>query len=149
MFAHLGLESATVPAGDGRDPERTIPRSTVLGIAIAAVLYVLGTIVVMGLVPRQDLVHSVAPFSDAARILWGRGGEIAISVAVVLSSIGALNGWTLLMGQVPMAAARDGLFPPIFGALGWNVPAIGIVVSALLATVPWCSGCRVPSFAAF
>jgi amino acid transporter len=135
MFAYLGLESATVPAGDVRDPERTIPRSTVLGIAIAAVLYVLGTVVVMGLVPRQQLVNSVAPFSDAARILWGRPGEIAISIAVVLSSIGALNGWTLLMGQVPMAAARDGLFPPIFSAMSSKgVPAAGIIVSALLAT---------------
>ena len=113
MFAYLGLESATVPAGDVRDPERTIPRSTVLGIAIAATLYVLGTVVVMGLVPREELVHSLAPFSDAARMMWGRSGEIAISIAVVLSSIGALNGWTLLMGQVPMAAARDGLFPPV------------------------------------
>ena len=135
MFAYLGLESATVPAGDVRDPERTIPRSTVLGIAIAAALYILGTVVVMGLVPRQQLVNSVAPFSDAARILWGRPGEIAISIAVVLSSIGALNGWTLLMGQVPMAAAQDRLFPQIFGAKSVRgVPATGIVVSALLAT---------------
>ena len=114
MFAYLGLESATVPAGDVRDPERTIPRSTVLGIAIAAALYILGTVVVMGLVPRQQLVNSVAPFSDAARILWGRPGEIAISIAVVLSSIGALNGWTLLMGQVPMAAAQDRLLSSDF-----------------------------------
>ncbi|WP_442579351.1 amino acid permease [Mesorhizobium sp. ASY16-5R] len=136
MFAYLGLESATVPAGDVRDPERTISRSTVLGIGIAAALYVLGTIVVMGLLPREQLVGSVAPFSDAANVMWGRGGEIAVSIAVVLSSIGALNGWTLLMGQVPMAAARDGLFPPLFGKLSSrNVPATGIVVSATLATV--------------
>jgi APA family basic amino acid/polyamine antiporter len=136
MFAYLGLESATVPAGDVRDPDRTIPRSTVLGIGIAAGLYVLGTIVVMGLVPRHELVTSVAPFSDAARLMWGPAGEIAVSVAVVLSSIGALNGWTLLMGQVPMAAARDGLFPPLFAKLSSrNVPATGIVVSAVLATV--------------
>ena len=136
MFAYLGLELATVPAGDVRDPERTIPRSTVLGIAIAATLYVLGTIVVMGLVPRNELVRSVAPMSDAAGIMWGRPGEIAISIAVVLSSIGALNGWTLLMGQVPMAAARDGLFPALFGKLSArNVPAVGIIVSAILATL--------------
>ena len=114
MFAYLGLESATVPAGDVKDPERTIPRSTILGISIAMLLYVLGTIAVMGIVPREQLVKSVAPFSDAAQILWGPWGATAISIAVILSSIGALNGWTLLMGQVPMAAARDGLFPPIF-----------------------------------
>ncbi|RVJ61722.1 amino acid permease [Sinorhizobium medicae] len=136
MFAYLGLESATVPAGDVRDAERTIPRSTVLGISIAVTLYVLGTIVVMGLVPREELVHSVAPFSEAARRMWGPAGELAISLAVVLSSIGALNGWTLLMGQVPMAAARDGLFPPLFSRLSArNVPATGIVVSATLATI--------------
>ena len=135
MFAYLGLESATVPAGDVRDPERTIPRSTIFGISIAATLYVLGTVVVMGLVPREELVHSVAPFSDAARIMWGRWGEIAISLAVALSSVGALNGWTLLMGQVPMAAAHDGLFPQVFSKLSErNVPAHGIVISALLAT---------------
>src|SRR5215470_10506012 len=74
MFAFLGLESATVPAGDVRDAERTIPRSTVLGIGIATLLYVLGTIAVFGLVPRDQLIHSVAPFSDAARVLWGQWG---------------------------------------------------------------------------
>lgn len=136
MFAYLGLESATVPAGDVRDAERTIPRSTVLGISIAATLYVFGSIVVIGLVPREELVNSVAPFSKAAGIMWGRSGELAISLAIVVSSIGALNGWTLLMGQVPMAAAQDGLFPPLFSKLsGRNVPAIGIIVSALLATL--------------
>ncbi len=135
MFAFLGLESATVPAGDVRDPERTIPRSTVLGIVIATTLYVLGTIVVMGVLPRERLTSSLAPFSDAAGAMWGPVGEWAIAIAVVLSSIGALNGWTLLMGQVPMAAARDGLFPSIFGKLSSRgVPAIGITVSALFAT---------------
>ena len=135
MFAYLGLESATVPAGDVRNAHRTIPRSTILGISVAAGLYVLGTIAVLGIVPREQLIGSVAPFSDAARIMWGNFGAVAISLAVILSSIGALNGWTLLMGQVPMAAAQDGLFPAIFGrASKRGVPAAGIVISAALAT---------------
>jgi basic amino acid/polyamine antiporter, APA family len=81
-------------------------------------------------------VHSVAPFSDAAEVLWGKWGAMAISMAVMLSAIGALNGWTLLMGQVPMAASRDDLFPHPFGQLSPNgVPAIGITISAILATM--------------
>ncbi len=75
MFAYLGLESATVPAGDVRDPERTIPRSTMLGIGIAAALYVLGTIVVLGVVPREQLVKSTAPFADAAASHVGTVGR--------------------------------------------------------------------------
>jgi arginine:agmatine antiporter len=136
MFAYLGMESATVPAGDVRDPARTIPRSTVLGIVIAAVFYVVGTVVVFGLVPHGQLKASVSPFSDAARVLWGPWGGTLIALAIVLSSIGALNGWTLTMGQVPMAAARDGLFPKVFARVSRRgVPALGIVISAGLATV--------------
>lgn len=136
MFAYLGLESATVPAGDVRDPRRTISRSTILGIGTAAFLYVLGTVVVMGVVPRAELVVSVAPFQDAARIMWGSWAAYAVSFGVILSSIGALNGWTLLMGQVPMAAAQDGLFPAAFGRLSpRGVPAFSIVLSAGLASV--------------
>jgi len=135
MFSYLGMESATVPAGDVRDAARTIPRSTVLGIVISASFYVIGTVVVFGLVPHEQLMASVSPFSDAARVLWGPWGGTIIAVAIALSSIGALNGWTLTMGQVPMAAARDGLFPQVFANLsGRGVPAIGIVISATLAT---------------
>ncbi len=135
MFAFMGMESATVPAGDVRDPARTIARSTVLGIAIAAALYILGTVVVMGVVPRQQLAGSTAPFSDAARLMWGDWAATAVSVAVIVSSIGSLNGWTLLMSQVPMAAAQDNLFPRIFGRVSKRgVPAAGMVVSASLAT---------------
>ena len=135
MFAYLGLESATVPAGDVQDPRRTIPRATVLGILVTALLYVLGTVVVLGVVPRDQLVNSVAPFSDAAHAMWGGWAAVLVAVAVMVSSIGALNGWTLLMGQVPMAAARDHLFPEVFGRLSsHHVPAIGIMLSSALAT---------------
>jgi arginine:agmatine antiporter len=135
MFAYLGLESATVPAGDVENAARTIPRATILGIAVAALLYVLGTVAVLGILPREQLAGSIAPFSDAARVMWGETGALAISLAIVLSSLGALNGWTLMMGQVPMAASRDGLFPASFGRLSRRgVPALGMVISASFAT---------------
>ena len=88
---------------------------------------------------------------DAARIMWGSVGAGAVSLAVIISSIGALNGWTLLMGQVPMAAARDGLFPPVFGRLsGRGVPAVSIVISAGLATaLVLVQAAGTPGFSAF
>ncbi len=136
MFAFLGLESATVPAGHVIDPTRTIPRATVLGTLIAASVYILGTTVVIGVIPRETLMLSSAPFADAARVMWGDWAAIVIAVAAIISSLGALNGWTLMLSQVPMAAARDGAMPSIFARLSaQGVPAHGILISVTLATL--------------
>ncbi|HXK22132.1 MAG TPA: amino acid permease [Myxococcota bacterium] len=136
MFAFLGIESATVPAGDVIDPERTIPRATILGTIASALIYLLGTAVVMGVIPRELLMKSSAPFADAAQAMWGPGAEKVISIAAIISSIGALNGWTLMLSQVPMAAARDGAMPAIFGELSpRGVPARGLLISVTLSTL--------------
>jgi arginine:agmatine antiporter len=67
--------------------------------------------------------------------MWGHWAGGLIAVAALVSSLGALNGWTLLMGQVPMAAAGDRLFPSIFARRSSRgVPAIAIIISASLAT---------------
>ena len=136
MFAFLGIESATVPAGDVIDPRRTIPRATVLGTLGAALIYILGTTVVMGVIPREKLVRSTAPFADAASAMWGEWAGVVIALAAIVSSLGPLNGWTLMLGQVPMAAAADGAMPGVFGRVSARgVPARGLVISVGLATL--------------
>ncbi|HTO69747.1 MAG TPA: amino acid permease [Myxococcota bacterium] len=136
MFAFLGIESATVPAGDVIDPRRTIPRATVLGTLVSAAIYILGTAVVMGVLPREALGHSSAPFADAARAMWGEWAATVIALAAIVSSLGALNGWTLMLSQVPMAAARDGAMPPIFARVSSRgVAAQGLAVSVALSTL--------------
>ena len=135
LWAFLGLESATIPAESVQNPERTIPRATVLGTGLAALVYILATAGVMGIVPAGELVQSTAPFADAATRIWGgwAGGLVAMGAAI--SAFGALNGWILLQGQMPLAAARDGLFPAIFGRVSRRgTPVAGMVVSSALAT---------------
>ena len=106
MFAYLGL-FATVPADDVENAATNNPASTILGISIAAAfLYVLGTAAVMAWCHASSW-NRVALFSDAASLMWvGKSSFLA----VILSSIGALNGWTLLMGQVPMVVAHESFF---------------------------------------
>jgi APA family basic amino acid/polyamine antiporter len=136
LWAFLGLESATIPADDVRDPHRTIPRATVLGTAGAALVYVLGTVAVMGIVPPAGLAASNAPFADAARAVWGNWAGYAVGAGAAISCFGALNGWILLQGQIPLAAARDGLFPRPFGRTSSRgTPAAGIVMSSVLVTL--------------
>jgi basic amino acid/polyamine antiporter, APA family len=135
LWAFLGLECATIPAGSVRDPARTIPLATVVGTVVTAIIYVVSTVGVMSLVAPDALATSTAPFADAAgQLLGGVGGQLVAAGAAV-SCFGALNGWTLMAAQLPMAAAADGLFPPLFARLSSRgTPARGMMVAGMLAT---------------
>lgn len=136
LWAFLGLESGTVPAGDVRDAARTIPRATVLGVVIASLLYVAATVAVMGMVPREVLASSSAPFAEAARTLWGPHAGTLVAAGAFISCFGALNGWILVASQVPAAIARRRLFPAFFARLsGRGTPALGLALSGVLSSI--------------
>ncbi len=136
LFAFLGLESATVPAGNVDNPQRTIPRATILGTIIAAVIYIAGTVAVMGIIPIGSLAGSNAPFADAAAKIWGPWAGYAVAAGAAISCFGALNGWILLQGQMPFAVARDRLFPKSFARLSKRgTPVVGLVVSSVLVSL--------------
>jgi APA family basic amino acid/polyamine antiporter len=134
LWAYLGLESATVPSGSVRDPERTIARATILGVLIAAVVYIAVTTVAIGVVEPAALGKSTAPLADVARVLWGPAGGILVALGAIISTFGTLNGFTLLTGQVPYGAALDRVFPERMGHLSrFGTPANALVFSNVLA----------------
>src|SRR3954466_4924187 len=116
LWAYMGIESAAVSAGVIENPSRNIPLATIIGLVLAAVVYILSSTVIMGILPAAELQNSHAPFADLARIALGPIAAIVISVCAVLKSIGSLGGWMLLVGQSAKAAADDGMFPRVFGA---------------------------------
>jgi len=135
LFALLGVECATIPADDVEDPERTIPRATLIGTTLSAAIYVVSTVGLMSLVAPDALSRSTAPFAEAARLLGGNTFAAAIAIGAAISCFGALNGWILIVGQVPLAAARDGLFPAVFARMSSrDTPAAGMIVGAILTT---------------
>jgi APA family basic amino acid/polyamine antiporter len=136
FWSFLGIESATVPAGYVKDPAKTIPRATLLGILITSLVYILSTTVIMGIMPLSRLGHSSAPYAEAAGLLWGSWASYALAIGAVISCLGALNGLMMMAGQVPMAVAQDGLFPRIFGRVSrQGVPVFALVLSSTLASL--------------
>lgn len=132
LWAFLGLESATVPADNIKDPKRTIPRATLAGTSVAALIYILSTVSVMGILSPADLAQSNAPFADAAARLFGSAAGYVVAGAGAIACIGALNGWILLQGQMPRAAALDNLFPRRFRALSkTGAPFQGTIISSV------------------
>jgi APA family basic amino acid/polyamine antiporter len=136
LWAFIGLESATVPAEEVKDPEKTIPRATMLGTAITTLVYIVATVAIMGIMPTSELAQSSSPFADAAGQIFGGGWDKAIAGVAMIATFGALNGWILIQGRVPLAAAEDGLFPKQFARVHGEraTPVFGLVVSSVLVT---------------
>jgi len=136
LWAFLGFESASIPADNVVRPERTIPRATVLGTIITAVIYIASTVAIMGIVPPDTLSASSAPFADAGRMIWGSWAGYLMGIGAIISCFGALNGWILVQGQIPMAMARDGLFPALFAKTRPDgTPAVAIIVSSAFVSL--------------
>jgi basic amino acid/polyamine antiporter, APA family len=136
VFSYLGVETAAVAAGKVRDPDRNVPKSSVFGTLACAVVYLLSLFVVFGVVSNKDLQSSSAPFATAVNTMFGGSwAGYVMAVAVVISGFGALNGWTMICAEMPLAAAKDGLFPEQFGRMSSRgVPAFGIIASTVLAS---------------
>ena len=135
LWAFIGLESATIPAEEANNP-RDVAKATLIGTSLAALVYILSTVAILGLIPANELKNSQAPFADAAQLLFGSKASLLIALSAIMSCAGALNGWIMLQAQIPMAAARDGLFPAIFAQRNKSgTPIAGLVISSLLATL--------------
>lgn len=138
LFSFIGVETASIAAGKVKDPARNVGRASIIGTAAAALLYVLVTAAVMGLVPADQLVDNGAPFVVAFEAMFGSAAWVGklVALVAVISGIGALNGWTMVTAEMPYVAAKEKLF---FGAFGkrtaTGIPWFGIVVSTIVASV--------------
>ena len=137
LFSYLGVEVASVAAGKVRDPDKNVPKSTVLGTLACAVVYLLSLVAVFGIVPNGELQKATAPFSTAVNSMFGgTWAGYVMAIVVIISGFGALNGWTMICAEMPLAAAKDGLFPLRFNRISKRgVPAYGIIASTVLASI--------------
>jgi APA family basic amino acid/polyamine antiporter len=137
LFSYLGVETASVAAAKVRNPDVNVPKSTIYGTLATAAVYLLSMIAVFGSTPSAVLGESAAPYSTAADTMTGgTWAGWVVAACVIVSGFGALNGWTMICAEMPLAAAQDGLFPKAFGRLSARgVPAFGIISSTLLASI--------------
>ena len=116
LFSFIGVEAAAITAKRVRDPRRNVARASTIGTALSAMLYVLVTAAVMGLVAHHTLVSTGSPFVNAIDSIFPHSAWAGKTIAAlaVISGIGALNGWTLIVTETSRAIAQDDLFPRPF-----------------------------------
>jgi amino acid transporter len=129
MFAFAGLESALIPAGEMRDPQRHVPFSLIAGMSVVAALYICVQAVCIGLVP--DLAHASRPLSDAAGRIIGRAGESAVAAAALISIAGVMNAIVFASPRILFAMAENGELPRVFCS---THPRFRTPVAAIVAT---------------
>ncbi len=133
----MGTETVTVPAEEIQGSGQTIRMSAYVGFSIIAVLYLVFNFAVVWGLPSSELAGSSTPIAIAARRFLGPWGETMVVLGAMISAMGVLNGWILVSGRLPYAAARDGLAPPSLARINerTGTPIAALVVSSLVPAV--------------
>ena len=136
LWAMLGFESASIPQGKVDRPDVTIPRATMMGTLLVGAIYIVTCSAIILMLPAEQVAQSNAPFADFIERYWGRGPALLIGLFAAISAIGALNGWVLIQGELPLSMARQGSFPRWFGITDRNdTPARGLILSSVLVSI--------------
>ena len=114
MWSFVGIETATVPADNVINPQKTIPKVLIASVLTILALYLMVSISIAAIVPANELINSSAPFALAATKILGITGGTIISIGALISTLGSLNANTITAGNLSLAAARDGLLPKKF-----------------------------------
>lgn len=135
LFAMLGIESASVPAARVDNPGHTIPRATMTGTVLTAIIYIVVSTVPLLLLHQQELADASAPFALLMERFGAAGSGRWLALFVVISGLGALNGWTLLVGELTRTMASSGVLPAVFARNNRHgAPMVALLVTGVLAS---------------
>jgi arginine:agmatine antiporter len=148
FWAFVGLETGAMVAGVVKNPDRNVPIATLGGILIAGVVYLVSSVLMMGIVPAQEMAASSAPFALVAGRMFGEWAIPLIAAAAALKATGTLGGWMLVTGESGARAAQRGFLPAVFGRLrangaaGWGlfIIALSMTAFAFLTVAPTVGG---------
>lgn len=136
LWSFMGVESAAVNSKLVRNPEKTIPMATMLGVSVSAIVYFLSCTVISGLFPASVVAHSSSPFSLVLEYMLGTWASHIATIIIAFASLVALSSWMMLLAQAAVRAANDGTLPKIFAKQNDNeVPVAGLLIIALMMSV--------------
>ena len=136
LWAFLGLESACANADAVENPEKNVPIAVLGGTLGAAVIYIVSTNVIAGIVPNLELANSTAPFGLAFAHMFNETIGKVIMGLMVMSCFGSLLGWQFTIAQVFKSSAEEGYFPAFFKKVtSKDAPIVGMVTITALQTL--------------
>jgi amino acid transporter len=130
VYAFTGFEMATIPAGEVRDPQKSLPRALLIAIVVVAILYIMIQVVCVGTLP--GLAESQKPLADSGTQFLGAAGGAIISAGAIISITGNLNILLLSGSRLPFAMAEQRQLPAFIGSIHrrFFTPYISILLTA-------------------
>ena len=144
LWAYDGWIGVTNMAAEMKDPKKNLPKVISIGIIFVIIVYALFNIVLFNALPAQQLATSATPGADAAVALFGEGGATFLTIGIMVSVFGALNGYLMTAARVPQAMAERKQLP-LSGILSkvhpkFETPANALIMQSILAVVYILSG---------
>jgi len=133
--SYIGISKVISLSEEIKDPERNIPLGVFLALGLTLVVYVLVTVVMVGVIPMEELKGALTPAALAAEKFSGKLGVIFISSAALLSFISVANAGTMSASRYPLAMSRDHLLPPWFRNLSKNGTPLTAVISTVIIVI--------------
>jgi APA family basic amino acid/polyamine antiporter len=137
FWAYAGFEIGTLPAGEVKDPQQTIPRAIIFGMAVCALFYISTNFVVYGVVNWTVLATSTTPLILAGAALIGVAGAAIMLIGALFSVTGSDESGMLGTARLSYAMSIDGLFPGIFTRIHpkYGTPVIALGIQGAIAFV--------------
>jgi putrescine:ornithine antiporter len=141
LWAFLGLESACANCDAVDNPQKNVPIAVLFGTIGSAIIYIVSTNVIAGIVPNMQLANSSAPFGLAFAMMFTPEVGNIITTLMILACIGSLLGWQFTTAQVFKSAADVGYFLKIFSKSNKaGTPIYGMIILLLIQTfLSWLS----------
>ena len=135
LWAFLGMESAAQNSDAVENPKRDVPLACLFGTLGAAVVYVLSTSVIQGIVPNAELANSTGPFGLAFAKMFNPTVGSIIMMLAVLACVGSLLGWQFTLSSTAKSAAEEKMFPGAFAKVSASgAPITGMIIMGVVQT---------------
>jgi putrescine:ornithine antiporter len=136
LWAFLGMESAAQNSDAVENPKRNVPLACLFGTFGAAVIYILSTTVIQGIVPNAELANSTGPFALAYAQMFNPVVGNIIMVLAVMACLGSLLGWQFTIAQTGKSAAEGRMFPAFFTKVNsMGAPITGMIVLGVVQSL--------------
>lgn len=134
--SYIGITKVASLSEEVKHPERNLPLGIFLSLIAALVIYILGTMVMVGLVPGDILAGDLTPAATATHVVFGDVGTLIISIAALLAFVSVANAGLMSASRYPLAMARDHLMPPAFYRIGpTGAPTWSLAITLAIVVV--------------